>query len=145
MKHINALESVQRKFTKRLQGLSELPYHQRLQALKLDSLYVRRVRQSLITAYKIVFGLLSVDRNNFFRLSDPDCKHSTRGHNYKLAVTRAHLDLHKHSFSLRTVTVWNNLPESVNFSSLTAVKKSILPLTFDDSYTCNFNQTNLFA
>jgi uncharacterized protein (UPF0216 family) len=68
MKHIKVLESVQCKFIKRLQGLWELLYQQRLQILKLDSLYTRRVRLSLVTAYKIIFEQLAVDRDEFFRL-----------------------------------------------------------------------------
>ena len=54
---IRKVESVQRKFTKRLPCWSHLSYRDRLVRLNLDSLVVRRLRHNLILTYKIVFGL----------------------------------------------------------------------------------------
>ena len=55
---IRKVESVQRKFTKRLPGCSHLSYPDRRASLNLDSLVVRRLRHDLILTYKIVFGLI---------------------------------------------------------------------------------------
>jgi len=58
IKDIKALESVQRRFTKRLPGMGKIKYHQRLSILELDSLELRRVCADLIFTYKLVFGLI---------------------------------------------------------------------------------------
>ena len=60
-KDIISIESVQRKFTKRIPGMSGLSYHSRLKALNLESLELRRLRADLLLAYKILFGLLRVN------------------------------------------------------------------------------------
>ena len=51
------IEAVQRRFTKRLPGMSNISYHVRLNLLKLESLEIRRLRSDLILVYKILFGL----------------------------------------------------------------------------------------
>ena len=48
IKDIKALESVQRRFTKRLQGMEKLTYRQRLRLLEVDSLELRSVRTDLL-------------------------------------------------------------------------------------------------
>ena len=60
-KDITAIETVQRRFTKRLPGMSGLTYHQRLVKLGLESLELRRTRVDLVFAYKIIFGLADVN------------------------------------------------------------------------------------
>jgi len=58
---IEAIESVQRRFAKRLYGLHSLPYKSRLQCLNLQSLEHRRLLTDLVWCYKIVFGLVVVN------------------------------------------------------------------------------------
>ena len=48
VKDINALEIVQRQFTKRMPGMSNLTYPQRLLKLNIESLEIRRLRFDLI-------------------------------------------------------------------------------------------------
>ena len=57
---------VQRHFTKRLKGLSELSYDDRLKLLNLERLEIRRLRFDLLCCYKIIFGLMRIDREAFF-------------------------------------------------------------------------------
>jgi len=66
---IEAIERVQRRFTKRLHGLHSLPYKLRLQRLNLQSLDHRRLLTDLIWCYKIVFGLVVVNTNDLFQFS----------------------------------------------------------------------------
>jgi len=73
---ITAVEHVQRRFTKRLQGLRDLSYTERLRLLNLQSLEVRRLYFDLILCYRIVFGLVSVNADDFFQLNNT----ITRGH-----------------------------------------------------------------
>jgi hypothetical protein len=54
---INVIESVQRKFTKRLAGFHGLSYHERLSRLGVESLELRRVRADLRLCFKLVNGL----------------------------------------------------------------------------------------
>jgi len=78
-KDIENLEKVQRKFTKRLPGLQQLTYCQRLARLQLESLELRRLRYDLLFTYKLglIFGLIDLDVSDFFRLRRND---RYRGH-----------------------------------------------------------------
>jgi ribonucleases P/MRP protein subunit RPP40 len=67
---IKQIESVQRKFTKRLPGYASLSYENRLLRLDLDSLEMRRLRQDLLFTYKIVFNLINGAANNMFTLTN---------------------------------------------------------------------------
>ena len=60
IKDIERLERVQRRFTKRLRGLSTLTYKDRLQVLGLQSLESRRLQFDLIYAYKILTGMIDI-------------------------------------------------------------------------------------
>ena len=57
LKHINALERVQRHFTKRITVLSHLPYEERLPCLELDTLECLRLKTDLTLYYKTVHNL----------------------------------------------------------------------------------------
>jgi len=83
---ISSIEKVQRRFTKRLPGLKNLTYKQRLVATNLDTLELRRLRTDLVVCYKIVFGLIEVDVNKFFSFAHVS---NTRGHRYKLFVEQS--------------------------------------------------------
>ena len=61
VKDINALEAVQRRFTKRIPGMKNHTYYQRLRALGIESLELRRLRADLLFTYKLVFGLLDMN------------------------------------------------------------------------------------
>jgi len=78
---IDSLESVQRRFTKRLSGLHCLSYEARLKRLKLQSLELRRLLADLMWCYKIIFGLVDIDVNQFFTHNSVP---QTRGHRYKV-------------------------------------------------------------
>ena len=70
VKDIRTLESVQRRFTKKLNGLHDLTYEQRLQVLNLDSLEVRRIRADLVLTFKIIRGISRVKISGFFTVSN---------------------------------------------------------------------------
>jgi len=71
---IQHIEQVQRRFTKRLRGFHGYSYTESLQLLNLDSLEVRRLKFDLIMCYKIIFGIVRVNRDEFFEftLSEPE-------------------------------------------------------------------------
>ena len=62
---IAKLESVQRRLTKRLVGLRYLTYSDRIKFLKLDSLEERRLRFDLMLTYKILFGLVNCELEQY--------------------------------------------------------------------------------
>ena len=91
---IAKLESVQRRFTKRLVGLRYLTYSDRIKFLKLDSLEERRLRFDLMFTYKILFGLVNVNWSNMFAFN---VLTSTRGHSYKLYAKTSRVNV-RHNF-----------------------------------------------
>jgi len=66
---IDAIEKVQRRFTKRLRGLMTYSYSERLRYLGLPSLELRRLHLDLIFCYKIVFGIVNVSFSSLFKFS----------------------------------------------------------------------------
>ena len=104
------IEGVQRSFTKRLPGLANLSYTERIKILKLQSLEHRRLLLDLVQTFKIIHNLSSLKFADFF--SYPTCN-STQGHSHRLAVPIFKSDVKKHSFACRVVPVWISLPNEI--------------------------------
>ena len=83
LKHIKRIESVQKRFTKRLPNISHLGYTERLKATGLDSLELRRLHCDLLCrlTYKVLFGKLEMDYTDMFMIRSQS---ATRGHSWKL-------------------------------------------------------------
>jgi len=64
-KDIEAIEKVQRRFTKRLSEINTLSYSQRLKLLNLSSLELRRLHIDLIWCYNIIFGIVELAYDDF--------------------------------------------------------------------------------
>ena len=94
-KEIATVESVQRSFTKRLPGLNNLTYAQTLYVLGIESLELRRLRNDVVFVYKMLFGLVDMNFDEYFTLR-ADC--ATRGHEYKLFVNYSRLTIRTHFF-----------------------------------------------
>jgi len=119
------IESVQRRFTKRLPGLFNEDYKTRLTKLNLPSLERRRLIYDLVTLYKIQFDLCETSLKSSLVLKNND-NMSTRGNPYRLHCQTFRSDVGKYSFVSRVVNVWNCLPPSVvNFSSLNCFKRTV--------------------
>ena len=101
------LEAVQRRFTKRLKYCSCLSYAQRLIYLKTETLELRRLKQDLITIYKIFHNDIELNINDFFELSQHGI---TRGHNFKLVKPVTNNNAREFSFACRRINCWNSLP-----------------------------------
>jgi len=61
--NITKIESVQRRFTKRIPSVSHLSHSERHEFLGLESLECRRLIADLTMMYKIVHNLVDDDRN----------------------------------------------------------------------------------
>lgn len=92
---INRIESVQRKFAKRLPGYDSLDYKSRLMRLHTDGLELILLRCDLSYNYKVVFGLVYVDGDDVFTLTSLIHSTGTLTHPYKLFF---HCDQHKYFY-----------------------------------------------
>jgi len=112
---------VQRRFTKRLRDFRNISYAERLKLLNLDTLEDRRLKSDLIYCYKIMFGLVCVNSDEFFELATSH----TRGHPFKLYKHFSSSSARSSFFSERLINCWNQLPNSSDFSSLHKFKNSL--------------------
>jgi len=107
------IENVQRRFTKRLKGLSALSYDDRLKLLNLEWLEIRRLRFDLLCCCKIIFGLMRIDREAFFELRVPQEVIHINSLNTTVAFLSGQTSLPKESQN-----AWNSLPaDRTDFSS----------------------------
>ena len=102
-KHIDAIEKVQRNFTKHIIELKNLNYEERLMNLGLPSLEYRRIRGDLIETYKICHKIYdSVSIGNLLTFATPsNLTERTRGHPYKLTKISPKTNSYKYFFCNR--------------------------------------------
>lgn len=96
---INKIESVQRRFTRMVPGLHSLTYIQRLIALGLEPLELRRLHIDLRLLHKSRFGLTNLDFNEFFTIV------STPRQQDKILIKASRTDLMLYSFFRKTKNV----------------------------------------
>lgn len=119
------LERVQERATKLVKGLEGLTYPERLHRLNLPSLSYRRLRGSLIQAYKIFSGIDRVDKWKFF-IEPPIRSRTNRGHALKIFPTSNKSLARKGFFSQLVIKAWNTLPvEVVESSTINAFKVGV--------------------
>ena len=124
---INNIESVQKRFTKYLPGMYDLAYNDRLVALNLDSLEVRRFKSDLVLTFKICNNMSHLKFGDFFEY----CTTSTRGHTFKLKKHYTRTDVFKYFFCNRVVDSWNDLSqECVSSPSVNVFKNNINKIDF---------------
>ena len=116
LKHINSIENVQRRFTKRIPSLRHLTYPERLAALDLDSLELRRLRSDLVLYYKILNNLVHIPRN-YLPSAPPAPTIHTRSSAPRLSIPESSSAYIENNFFSRCVRCWNTLPDSVVLSS----------------------------
>jgi len=131
---VNLIESVQRKFTKRLPGCLQLDYASRLAKLDLQNLELRRLHSDLIFVYKMLFKRVDLDVSDFFVLSSND--HNTRGHMYKLVGHQCRVNMRQHFFAERIVNTWNALKaQAIDFETLKSFKMCLCKNDFSEFLT----------
>jgi len=133
------IESVQRRFTKRLPipGLKNVKYKERLEQLRIETLEMRRLRQDLIFSYKVIFGLVNYACNDLFTLSNSTIP--TRGHAFKLYQRYSRVDSRKHFFAERIIHPWNSLPaKNEDFNSLATFKSFIKSVNLTNFVSLGF-------
>ena len=123
------MESVQRRFTKRLTTLKNLSYRERLKCLNIFSLELGLLHNDLFWCYKIVFGLVYGNLDDLFVFSP--CQ-STRGHKFRFYKRRTINCVRANLFSERVINCWNYLPHTVDFSSFSKFKRTVKRVVFTD-------------
>ena len=86
MKDTITIENVQRRATKMIPELRDLPYNERLRILKLPTLVYRRTRGDMVEAYKILNNKYDHNVSNFLCLHQhiSEIPERVRGHSKKL-------------------------------------------------------------
>ena len=110
IKHKTAIEGVQRRATKRVHGLKDKSYPERLKILGLPTLEYRRLRQDMVCVYKLTKGLEDIDASELLL---PETGQRTRGHSCKLHKQRTETLRTRRFFRHRVVSSWNSLPSYV--------------------------------
>jgi hypothetical protein len=108
-KDTDALERVQRRATKRVSGLRNKDYPDRLRKLNLFSMSYRRSRGDMILTHKIMHNSNHPCTSLFHR----KCTDNLRGHSMRLEHQQSKLGIRYHSFGVRVPRYWNRLPSSV--------------------------------
>ena len=123
-KNINVLEKVQRRATKLVSDLRNVPYEERLIRLKLFPLKDRRLRGDMITTFKLLNGLIDVDANRLVPLLDSTVSQiNTRSHNQQIKCKVPRSNLRRYFFTNRIVLSWNTLSrDTVNSPSVEVFK-----------------------
>ena len=118
-KDITVIENVQRRATKLITELKDVPYQERLWSLNLPSLVYRRLRGDLIETYKYTHNHYNIESDKLL----PRATAITRGHSLKLSKQRFNLDVRKRFYSNRVNNDWNCLPEEIaNAPSINSFK-----------------------
>ena len=127
-KHINRIESVQRRATRMVPELRELPYEERLKKLNLTTLEERRVRGDLIETYKIITGKEKINPRKFFPMAP--IREGPRARKHKIYKRRTNADVRRFTFTQRVTNGWNSLTNEIVSAEKTSEFKALL-----DAYT----------
>ena len=104
------LESVQRRWTREVTGLSRTDYGVRLQRLKLFSVLGRFLRSDIIKVWKVFNSEIATGLEGMF---EREFHRATRGHAFKLSNPLCHSETRRRFLNARVVGVWNGLPSTV--------------------------------
>ena len=108
-KNIQLIENIQKRATKTVPELKDMPYEERLRNLNLHTLLYRRQRFDLVQIFKIINGFDNIDISKFFTFND----NNTRGHLFRLEKQHVRKSLRLNFFPTRCINEWNNLPEEI--------------------------------
>ena len=94
-------------------NLSETPYLERLQILKLDRLELRRIRFDIVMCFCIVKGLNGLKFDDFFSYAPARTARSQSRNSYLLYKKSVNKTCRQSFFAERVVDYWNCLGDDV--------------------------------
>jgi len=117
---INAIEKIQRRFTKAIRGLKDLSYAERLSELGTLSLQNRRIYADMGFMYKIIHGMVDCSA------SDLGVTSCDRGRGMRAVQRRPVSKACASLFACRAPSKWNKLPAQITASPNLNIFKSNL-------------------
>ena len=128
-KDINALEKIQRRFTKCICGLHEQPYADRLKSLHIPTLEDHRFCADMLYIFKVLHHKINCSLANL-RLTLLQSK--TRGNNLTFVQRGATSKLCASLFPHHAASSWNKLPlNALNVKSIHSFKQSVYKYLHD--------------
>ena len=119
---IDSLEKVQRRYTKLMCNLRNLPYKERLRELNALSLSNRRIYADMIFIYKCLHDDINFPTSDFGLVLVAS---TTRGCGCRLRQRMAN-NKSVNMFNVRAVSAWNRLPDSIIASrTLNSFKRAL--------------------
>ena len=109
-KDINALEKIQRRFTKCISGLHEQPYADRLKSLHIPTLENRRFCADMLHIFKVLHHKIDCSLANLGLIL---LQSKTRGNDVNFLQRRATSKLCVSLFPHRVASSWNKQPLNV--------------------------------
>lgn len=119
---IDLIEQVQRYFTRHIPALKETPYPERLSALNLQFLELRRLHFDLIYYFKIFNNLTPHDPSDFFLIYHPPSS-SRSASSYLQKPVKGSKKFHSF-LAYRSITAWNFLPTNLKQATSVASFKN---------------------
>jgi len=128
LKHITAIEKIQRHFTRRIPTLHYLAYGERLALMGLETLELRRLNADLSMYYKILHGLTPLVPDDYFTVA---VHNRTTRSSDKLLLSQSIFcnKALENDFFERHIKCWNALPEAVKNAPSLKLFKSLLSKT----------------
>ena len=117
-KDIEAIESVQRFYTKKICCRANIPfrsYEDRLFKLNMRSLQYRRLEADVILTFKIVHQLVDIPTHRFFEFNNSP--YNTRQHSQSFKLHHATSNFQRNFFANRISPIWNKLPSKIVLST----------------------------
>lgn len=137
LKHINAIEKIQKRFTKGIPSLSHLTYPERLAAINLEPLELRRLKMDLVLYYKCLNNLVALPPDVYFCSQHYVSQTRTGGN--RLIVPLCSTNRFKNDFFNRCLICYNNLPvHIVTANSLSNFKRFLNNIDLSAFLHCNY-------
>ena len=137
LKHINSIERVQKQFTKRIPSLSHLNYPERLAAINLEPLELRRLKADLVLYYKCFNNLIALPSEEYFNVSQYTTQTRTGGN--RIIVPVCSTNRYANDFFIRCTNCWNSLSaDIINSNSVQRFKRVLANCDLSAFIKCNY-------